>query len=191
MGSLGNPGKSSMIIAEREEDSPWKPMGTEHGFEAGENTVTFFMPNSYSQAWPYGTDAKGILNGITASIIPAQGLFCLVLPPAHAKVLADAGWTKEQIKAYISEYARVPAYKHPIYWNAAVGVQPKEFTPLNPMDSQRILRDPDWIRIVVAGGPGNWIGLLVGFMVKDMSWVSRKVELPANWNALVRRYGNI
>jgi hypothetical protein len=111
--------------------------------------------------------------------------------PANAKLLADEGWEKDQIKAYISEYARAPAYKHPAYWGAMAGRQNSQWIPLNANDSQRILRYPDWIKILVAGGPGAFMGLLTGGAINDLDWVTRKIELPANWNALVKKYGKI
>jgi hypothetical protein len=192
MGVLGNPGKYAAVMAENEEDSPWQPMHTEAGFDAGASTISVFFPNSYSQVWPYATNAKGVLNAITSNVIPGRtGLFCVVMNPANAKLLADEGWEKDQIKAYISEYARAPAYKHPAYWGAMAGRQNSQWIPLNANDSQRILRYPDWIKILVAGGPGAFMGLLTGGAINDLDWVTRKIELPANWNALVKKYGKI
>ncbi len=192
MGVIGNPGKYSMVIAENEEDSPWAPLATEDGLGTGENAVTFFQPHCSTLLWPYGSDTNGLLNAVVANIIPARrGLFCLVLPPSHARMLAADGWEKEAVKAFISEYARVPAYQHPISWDAMVGIQPLEWRPLNPMDSQRILRTPDWIKIVVAGGPGHFMGMLVGAMADGMDWVTKKVNLPADWDTLVKNYGRI
>ncbi len=193
MGVMGNPGKSGAVMAENEEDSPWQPLHTEAGFGEEDSALTLFCPNSYSQVWPYGTNAKGILNSLTANVIPGRcGLFCVVINPQHARLLAEAGWEKDQIKAFISEYARVPAYKHPIYWDSMPGVHHNQWHPLNPMDSQRILRTPEWIKILVAGGAGNFMGLLTGGSINEnLSWVSHKIELPAKWTALVKKYGRI
>ncbi|MAF49345.1 MAG: hypothetical protein QF393_14470 [Rhodospirillales bacterium] len=192
MGVMGNPGKYSMVIAENEEDSPWAPMATEAGFDEGDNAVTFFQPHCSTQLWPYGSDTKGLLNAVVANIIPARrGLFCLMITPTHAKMLAKDGWDKQTVKAFISEYARVPAYQHPISWDAMVGLQPKEWQPLNPMDSQRILRTPDLIKIVVTGGPGHFMNMLVGALADGMDWVTKKVDLPADWDTLVKKYGRI
>jgi len=32
---------------------------------------------------------------------------------------------------------------------------------------------------------------LTGGAINDLDWVTRKIELPANWNALVKKYGKI
>ncbi|MDP6173977.1 MAG: hypothetical protein QGF09_07430 [Rhodospirillales bacterium] len=193
MGVLGNPAKAGAVLAENEEDSPFWPLHTEAGLEPEDSAVSLFCPNSYSQVWPYGTSAEGVLNSLTANVIPGRcGLICIVFNSEIAKILADAGWDKRQIRDYISEYARVPAYKHPIYWGAMPGVRHIENIPLNPMDSQRIVRRPDWIKVMVAGGAGNFIGIITGGSInEDLGWVTHKVELPDNWEALVKKYGRI
>ncbi len=40
--TLGNPGKLGFCFAEDEEGSPWTPLSTEFGFEAGKNVITIF-----------------------------------------------------------------------------------------------------------------------------------------------------
>jgi len=70
-------------------------------------------------------------------------------------------------------------------------MQLKERLPLNPTDSVRILWNPDFIRVLVAGGPHVWLGLFVGEQFKGGDRVTKKVELPANWHKLVEKYKNI
>jgi hypothetical protein len=48
------------------------------------------------------------------------------------------------------------------------------------------LSGPDFVRVVVAGGPGAWIGLVQGVG----RWASRPLTLPANWDKLVRKYND-
>ncbi|MEJ2109736.1 MAG: hypothetical protein P8Z37_07470 [Acidobacteriota bacterium] len=62
MGVIGNPGKYSLVIGEHEEESPWEPLSVERGFDKDDSTVTVFFPNTFIQAVPIGTDAKGILD---------------------------------------------------------------------------------------------------------------------------------
>src|SRR5690606_16819569 len=47
MSVFGNPGKYTMVLAENEEASPWEPLAVDQGFQAGENTVSVFFPNSF------------------------------------------------------------------------------------------------------------------------------------------------
>ena len=108
-----------------------------------------------------------------------------------------SGWTKQEVVSYIYQYARVPAYRHADYvFGADPGVPPKEGIPANPMESMSILRNAEGIRIIVAGGPGNVMGFfqaqwLSGSTVGSNNWVTKKVELPANWNKLVAKYKNL
>jgi len=192
MGVFGNPGKYTMVIGENEEQSHWEPLHVEHGFKKEDSTVSLFFPNSFLQIWPYGTDDKGILRAVISNIIPGRrGLFCLMLTPYHARLLAQKGWTKKEIANYISEYARVPAYRHPDYWGGFLPGKKLQSQPLNPEDSMSILWKSDLIRILVAGGPGAFIGLFMGGSQPTIEWVTKRVKLPANWNRLVAKYKDI
>ncbi|MFC1532492.1 hypothetical protein ACFL7M_03875 [Thermodesulfobacteriota bacterium] len=192
MGVFGNPGKYTMVIAENEEDSSWEPMHVEYGFDKQDSTVTVSFPNCFSQSYPYGSDDQGMLKSMVYNVLPSRsGLVCILLPPPVAKALAEKGWTKPEIRNFVSTYARVPADHHPSYWGASRGVIPKETVPLNPSDPVPIFQKPEWIRIIVAGGPGSFIGQLTGSAVGKTDWVTQKIELPANWDKLVKKHKNI
>ncbi|MFH1652117.1 MAG: hypothetical protein ABID87_08485 [Chloroflexota bacterium] len=198
-GTLGNPAKYSTVLAENEEESPWEPLQVTQGFEKEDSTLTVFFPNAGVQLLTYGTDVRGILNAIIYNVVPGKkGLCCLVLPPPHARTLHQEGWTKKQVRAFISEFARVPAYRHTLYWGGEPEVLAKERMPFGPEDSMRILRHADWIRVVVAGGPSNFIGLFTGGGSKfpgegtgGVDFVTRKVELPSGWAKLVKKYKDV
>ena len=49
----------------------------------------------------------------------------------------------------------------------------------------------DWIRVLVAGGPGAFIGLLMGGSQPTIEWVTKRVKLPSNWNKLVAKHKDI
>lgn len=190
MGEFGNPGKYSMVIAENEEASPWEPLNVEHGYNKEDSTVTIFFPNSFTQIFSYGSDARGILSSIIYNVAPTrEGVTCLMLNPAHARILASEGWTKKEIKVFTSEYARVPFYHLRRYWDPEPTREKK--LPINSQDSVSILSNPDSISVLVTGGPGNWVSLLLGPPSKSSDWVIKKVELPANWDKLVQKYKDI
>jgi hypothetical protein len=195
MGVLGNPCKYSMVIAENEEESPWEPLHVEHGLPKEDSAVTVFFPNSYVQTEPLGTDAKGIMEGLIYNFSPGRGgLTTLILPPQHANVLAEKGWTKKEIAANISDYARAPAHHNHFYRLITVGSGwPGEHqVPPDPNEQMRIILDPDWIRIIVAGGPGNLNGRAIGAPPRlGRTFVTKKVTLPANWDKLVKKYGDL
>jgi hypothetical protein len=154
MGVLGNPAKYSMVLGENEEASPWEPM-------CNGNTLTAAFPNSYTQIVPRGTDDRGILDTIKDRLGPYWRQCTLLICPSHAATLAESGWTKEKVVREIEQF-------RPEHRNVGIGR----------------LSGPESVRVVVAGGPGAWIGLSQGVG----RWVSRPIELPSNWDKLVRKY---
>ncbi len=171
MGVIGNPAKYTLVIGENEEDSPWEPLHVERGFRKEENTLTVFFPNTYIQAVPQGTDAEGIAKAMLA--MNPWGMSCFIVIPSHAKILADAGWTRKELKEFLMKRSESPMDS---FWESS---QPRaEF-------------DPDSLLIVVAGGPGAWTGLLrsVGGIKND--FVTKKIRLPRNWDELVEKYKDV
>jgi hypothetical protein len=174
MGVIGNPGKYSLVIGEDEEASPWEPLSVERGFKKEDNTVTVFFPNTFIQTVPGGTDAKGILDtlaGMTTSTMSS-----LILIPSWAKVLSSEGWTKQKVKEYLAEHATPYA------------------SSVTPSTAARPKIDIDKsLMILVAGGPGSFVALLrsagPGFF--ENALVTKKIELPKNWDKLVAKYKNL
>jgi hypothetical protein len=185
MGVLGNPGKYTMVIAENEEANPagWEPLHVQQGFPRDESCLTVSFPNSYLQIWPYGSDDRGIIRAVSSNMVPRWRQLTLLVPPGHAQTLADAGWTKSGIASHLYEYARAPASRTPEFWGAP-GLGDRGRPPLDASDPVPMLRSPDSLRIVVAGGPGVFMGLAYG----ASGWVTRPVRLPGGWDSLVRRY---
>ena len=174
MGVIGNPGKYSLVIGEYEEESPWEPLSVERGFRKEDNTVTIFFPNTFIQTVPGGTDAKGILDTLSGMVTGTMS--SIILIPSWAKVLSNEGWTKQKIRDYLAEHASP---------GSTTGL-PSAKGPQRPdLDSS--------LMILVAGGSGSFIGLLrsagPGFFENE--FVTKKIELPKNWDKLVAKYRNI
>jgi len=174
MGVFGNPGKYSLVLGENEEESPWAPLHVERGFKKEDSTLTVFLPNTYIQTIPRDTNAKGYVETY-ASMNPGS-MSCLLVVPSHAKVLASEGWTKKRIKEFVLENSVSP-------FPPAQGGQG---TPLQPTKLS-----VDDLMLVVAGGPGDWIGLLRSAGGWENSFVTRKIDLPRNWDKLVTKYKNV
>jgi hypothetical protein len=173
MGVIGNPGKYSLVIGEDEELSPWEPLSVERGFTKEDSTVTVFFPNTFIQSVPGGTDAKGILDSLVT--MGTTSMSSVILIPSWAKVLSSEGYTKQKVKDYIAEHSK-PA--------VISGFE----TITNPakMDTENLM-------ILVAGGPGSFIGLLksVGPGFFNNTLVTKKIVLPKDWDKLVAKYGNL
>jgi hypothetical protein len=192
MGVQGNPAKYSQVMGEDEAASPWEPEHVERGFTGADSTVTLFYPNCYNQLWPYGTDDQGIMAGVIYNLVPARSnaLTLLVFTPPQAAVLAAAGWDKDKIRSFISLNASIPAYRHPLFYGTNIGAENKPLKPLHAMDHVLLMRDKKNLRIVVAGGPGNFIGMHTSSGLLG-DFVTHKVELPKNWQTLVKKYKNL
>ena len=176
MGVIGNPGKYSLVIGEDEEASPWEPLSVERGFKKEDNTLTVFFPNTFIQTVPGGTDAKGILNTLAGMVTSTMS--SLIIIPSWAKVLSSEGYTRQKVKEYLATHG-TPERSSVVGFSSAAG-PPK-------MDLDKSLM------ILVAGGPGSFIALLrsagPGFF--ENSIVTKKIELPKNWDKLVAKYKDI
>jgi len=165
MGTLGNPAKYTLVIGENEEESPWEPLHVEFGYERDDNTVTVMFPNRYTQTIPAQTNADGIATAL-AGMGPGA-LSCMLVIPDHANIFSDEGWSKKQVKEFIMKGS-------------------------GSRDSRRPgrLQNEDFI-IVVAGGPGVWMGLLQSAGGFGNYFVTKEIKLPGNWEMLTAKYGTM
>ncbi|MBN2241385.1 MAG: hypothetical protein JW793_01750 [Acidobacteria bacterium] len=165
MGTLGDAMKYSLVIGENEENSPWEPLHVDFGYGKEDSTVTVMFPNRYTQTIPAQTTPEGI-----ASTLAGMGpgaLSCMIVIPDHARIFSQEGWSKKQVKEFIMENS-------------------------GRRDSRRAgrLQDEDFM-LVVAGGPGVWMGLLGSAGGFGNSFVTRKIELPQSWDVLKKKYGTM
>jgi hypothetical protein len=187
MGVLGNPGKYSWVMGENEENSPWQPLHVDMGLKAEDSAVTLTFPQTYMQIMPYGTDDSGILKSVLYNAPPLHmGVFGVLLTPTNAKALAGRGWSKQAAIEYIIKNTCVPRERHQ---NFFVPSQSEKEGP-GQTDQVPIFqagpgeRYP--VHIYVVGGFGSWMGLTSGGTIS-----TEKIDLPANWNALVEKYRDI
>jgi hypothetical protein len=185
MGVLGNPAKYSMVIAENEEENPWEPLHVELGFQKEDSAISVWSPNCYQQLSSYATDDMGILKTIVYNIMPGRfGQLGVMFTPVNARIMANRGWNKSDIKKYIIANSTAPWSHHSRYYIEA-GSERKADEPVLIFTSNP--NQPVPIQIVVAGGQGSWTGLHSG----GFAVVTEKIELPVNWNKLVAKYNNI
>jgi hypothetical protein len=194
MAVFGNEGKYCMAIGENEEGSPWEPLNVNQGFKKEDNTITVHFPNSHLLMWG-GMDAKSLMSVILKNIrqTSGKGGTCLLMTPGAAKRLADEGWTKQQAISYIFEYSRMPAYIHKWSEGGSVAMNtPRERAPLDPMLSMRLFASAENIKIVVGGGAVDQPATISFSGGGDYGgWTTKKIELPPNWNELVKKYKDV
>ncbi|HEV7820429.1 MAG TPA: hypothetical protein VGO84_04560 [Burkholderiales bacterium] len=161
--TLGHPGKFTFCVAEDEEDSPWLPLSVERGIAAGVSAVTALQvesPHQIMNEWTH--DPKEILdtyvaamrsNMLTYSIW--EGNYAFVIPKQHREVFAAAGWTKQNIREYVFEAARVKRGDWRTVGKGAVAGRKDE------SKVYRALRSPDDLLVVAAGGPAGAFGAIL------------------------------
>ncbi len=214
MGTFGYP--LVFAVAEDEGASPWEPFHVEHGFDAKASTVTVGIANSWGPALaPNSTPDKGgaqitlemlcreLPKKARLVLFPERGpeaknvMITIMLSSAVAKTLAGSGYSKQDVKQYVCDNARMSlrefdwaakygsyALHRSVREHAEAGVYSEEFLG-NPDDMVRILSGPEIVHIVVCGDPNrNRVMTLEGGQAQP---VTREISLPANWGALLEK----
>lgn len=80
----------------------------------------------------------------------------VLLNPEHARMIADAGWSKRDVQQFFFEHARNPAAE----------LEGRGITPLHPAwvgtaDRVPVVRDPSEVLMIVAGpgGPQSMVAI--------------------------------
>ncbi|MBI2910283.1 MAG: hypothetical protein HYX92_21785 [Chloroflexi bacterium] len=171
MDTIGSPNKYSMCVGENEERNPWEPLHVQRGFPREADTVTVFPGTSLSDVADVvsctaedllytfihnANDSTSTAWSWTLPVAPGWNRDALILfCPEHARVLADAGWTKQDIQERMFEKARIPlrCIKQQLL---RPGKLPVLMHLLDEPDDTlvQIVREPEDFHIVVVGGSG-------------------------------------
>lgn len=166
MATHGRPTKYSYCIAENEDENPWEPLHVERGFDKDTSTVTIFAGESPHNINDHmGTTAEAILSVAAETMVNVGmnqiwkfgggGESLLVLGPEHAATIAGDGWSKDNVKQYIYENARLPVYKlrdRVMYRNR---IWPRWIDTTSDNMMVPVVQDWKDIMVIVAGGPGK------------------------------------
>lgn len=213
MGTFGYP--LAFALAENEDENPWPPFHVDQGFDRDSSTVTVGVTNNWGAApAPYDTPERAgaqtalelLCREITGKTrlynFPGRGpnaekvMLTLLLSPPVAKSLADAGYSKEDVKRHIHEHARMPlrefewVLKYTMIMRTTLrerveaGILPPEFLG-KPDDRVQVLSSPDILHIVVCGDPHrNRVMVLEGGHTQP---TTRKIAWPPNAGTLLKR----
>jgi hypothetical protein len=208
-----------VVLAENEdvlEQIGWEPNSVEMGFTAGDNTVTiarYTGGGSFSsvtgstpeEMLPYVADSVQKLHTWQITFNTSHGNGTLrplaVISPIIAETIAKAGWSKHDVKRYLFEHARLPAWEFERQlrdwnirgvWNLEEDVRlgriPKVFYESDdPNRLVPIVWEPDNFMIAVAGDPlRNNMYVLAhnGFLGYP---VGKRIQLPKDWNRLLAK----
>lgn len=206
MGTFGYP--MNFTLAENADECPWEPYHVEHGFKKEDSTVT--ACGTVTWGWPpaiYGTAdktaAQTALEFLSVELTKKpclarlaergpngfRNMITILLAPPVAKSLAGAGYSKQMIREYLYEHARVPLrelefllkYGHSEAFTirdaVARGIYPEEYL-VGQDEAVRVLPNPEVINIVVCGDPHrNRVMVLWGGYVNP---VTKKIRFPCH-----------
>lgn len=104
----GLPGRWTLGIAEAEEASPWEPLSVEAGATAGENAVTTMLVRTLEFVDNRSfTGPEDVLRDFadtmqrSGSWIGRHGSAGIVMNPEHARLFADAGMSKQDVRDWL------------------------------------------------------------------------------------------
>ncbi|MFC1991065.1 hypothetical protein ACFLU9_02825 [Chloroflexota bacterium] len=206
----------NLVLAENEDavaELGWQPFSVDQGFKRGENVVTVqsvicSSPPTYSG----GDTAQDHMETITevigrrtfaywTSVATSYNRYfpLLVMSPSVAGVIANDGWTKDDIRQYLYENTKTPAWQVETFrrqigrsdftLRKAVdeGTAPEEYCEsTDPNRMVPVFLKPEWIGIVISGDPGR--NQSKGYVQNQKQGppTSKKIELPANWHQLLK-----
>lgn len=154
----GQPSKFSFCIAENEERNPWTPLHVERGFDPAASTVTVLgAENPHNINDHCSIDGAGILTTIAGTmrtqgnnnIVSQSGEVLIILGPEHASTMAKSGFSKEDIKRFVFESARIPKS------HFSLKQQEYRFPSFKSDDLIPIVPKADSVMVIVAGGAGK------------------------------------
>ena len=174
MATAGAPSKYSFCVAENEAENPWQPLHVERGFSVDATTVTVAgtePPHNVNDHW--SISPEGILRMIAGTMCTTgnndiyfyqDDVFpqpLVLFGPEHAKTVADGGFSKDDVKRFLFEEARVP-----------LGAFSKEYIELRyhvmyagaSLDTRiPIFKRPEDLVVAVVGGAGKHSLVLPSF----------------------------
>lgn len=178
--TLGGPHKFGMCWAENEQRNPWDPLHVERGYDADTSTVTVFgaeAPHNINDH--VSRDAASVLTTVvdTMATIGNNEIYFnedahphVNLGPEHADAIAEEGWTKQDVKRFIYDQARVPKYLfegHGMDFDYGDDTSekpwPTHFNVDTPHQRIGMCPSPENVIITVAGGPGRQSTVLPTF----------------------------
>jgi hypothetical protein len=173
----GTPAKYSACIAENEEASPWPPLHVEHGFDPADSTVTAMVIRSCvhiearhtQQPEQLGLDIAGTI-ARTGAMVHETTSATVVLSPEHARLFAEGGWSKNEVRQFLYERAvssradlaavGKDAISKNTRWRLPAG-HPDALPVDESFDPVPALNSPAAVQIVVAGASNAGVSAVI------------------------------
>ena len=212
----GSIGQSFLVVLAEDEDAVaelgWQPYSVDRGFKAGDNVVTVqsvvaISAPAYSQserAEEHAALLADVIGERACGYWTAIGMCyanwhpLIILGPSIAKVFAQDGWSKDDIRKYFYDNVKIKASAAERYAYGAgltgfrianavkEGLLPKLYHESDDPDRLvPVFQRPEWMSIVVAGDAGR--NQSRGYVCNHVQGIptSRKVVLPKHWQELL------
>jgi hypothetical protein len=152
---LGQPGRWTLCLAERERDTPWPPLHVELGYRHDQSTVTVLRAETVINVTG-GLDELASVIGSAASLfgILHSGKAGVILSPFTARRLAGQGLTRADVRRRLFEHGRLSADVWRRSW-IHTAVREDEWPDWARAAARSgaipAVREPDDLTLVVAG----------------------------------------
>ncbi|MBI2154886.1 MAG: hypothetical protein HYV92_01350 [Candidatus Rokubacteria bacterium] len=167
------PAEYSFCTAEAEDESPWEPLHVELGYGREQSTVSLAGVRAFHQVTDHTSErGEQILETIAGSMRAwgavsyyyqgRQGQVLVALCPEHAREIAAAGYTKEAVKRFLFECARLPKRDLVGRGNYGERTWPPWIEEAGDDTLVPIVAEPGHLIVIVAGGSGrhsSWLPL--------------------------------
>ena len=181
---LGQPGRYSLCLAEREDDTPWPPLHVELGYRPEQSTMTVMRAETVINVTG-GLEELASVIGSAASLFGmlGSGKATVILSPFTARRLASEGRTRSDVRGELYARGRLSAETWRRSWiHATVRASdwPDWVHASAESGSIPAVREPDDLTLVVAGA-----NLPIPQHVYCPSWghppcrVTREIVFPA------------
>jgi hypothetical protein len=211
-----------VVLAENEDalaEIGWPPNSVDMGFAAGDDTVTITRMTgggvlasvtgaTPEEMLPYVADGLAKETGWEIVFTTGGLTFgtlrpALVLTPILAKTIARAGWSKDDVKRYLFDHARMPAWRAEAFsetWadfpigslkrQVNLGRLPKAFAESDdPNRMVPIVFEPDDFMVLVSGDPMRTNAHVFAHNGYLGFPTAKKIDLPKTWAERVGKGG--
>ena len=184
------PGRTSLVIGEYEEESPWEPMHVERGFKPEDSVITAVQATGNELISNTSEKPESLLYTLVkGNVIKGSGEVTLIVPPNHARLVSSLGYTKEALKKHIFENARIPLEYAKVSLERYQGLMTQMedgFHGRMPdqLDEEgrlKACKSPDGVHIIVAGNIVGFHHMVIethSFSGSLEGWRSVKIEKP-------------
>jgi len=181
---LGQPGRYTLCLAEDDEFNPWESLREELGFAPEDSVLVVQRAESVVNVTGGLDELASVMASATSAFSRLHGgKVAVILAPFVARILADEGRSKGDVRAYLHEHSRVSAAEFDKSWLrarlAGKNSWPNWVEEGVKQGSVPAVEIPDDITVIVAGGD-----IPIPQCAYMPSWgfpacrIARKIEMP-------------